>query len=386
MSLSSPKTIGLVFLALFGFGLGLEHGALAGDLEDAYKELGLSSNATPEDAKRAYSDLAKKWSTEKNPGNELAARRLKRVESAWNIVESSFVSTAKGRVETLERLFEEFLKKPDGFARVLSFANSTNFKLRAARHEEWIGAVVNFLEGHQMELLNAAHTFDEKLKIASELGDFQKCWKTWKEVGPMLQRLEPITHTLLAQALLDAPTPERYISALKAASDYLPKGTASAHDLLFKGRELIYQERFGRSAVELFVDYSNALDRARNPTPEVTFIYSFGEALKEIEHAGAFQDEAKVIDGLNRLDRLTERLNEGPGALYFMQNPQSNFSFYSLQKDVQRDLKKSTDKFKKLTRNIKKSFRNYEVTLDKNCKRGLRGAISSILSWFTESD
>jgi DnaJ-class molecular chaperone len=85
--------------------------------EEAYKELGLSSNATPEDIKKSYRSLAKQWHPDLNrsPGAE---DKFKRINQAYEIVckkttpsTSNIYDGVNWQDFTSNQFFKDFLKK-----------------------------------------------------------------------------------------------------------------------------------------------------------------------------------------------------------------------------------------------------------------------------------
>ena len=57
-------------------------------IEDPYKVLGLSPDASDEDVKRAYRRLAKKYHPDLNPGDQEAARRMQEVNAAYEQIKN----------------------------------------------------------------------------------------------------------------------------------------------------------------------------------------------------------------------------------------------------------------------------------------------------------
>lgn len=57
-------------------------------VDDPYKVLGLSRDASDEDVKRAYRQLAKKYHPDLNPGNQEAARRMQEVNEAYDQIKN----------------------------------------------------------------------------------------------------------------------------------------------------------------------------------------------------------------------------------------------------------------------------------------------------------
>ena len=57
-------------------------------IEDPYKVLGLTPDASDEDVKRAYRALAKKYHPDLNPGDQEAARKMQEVNSAYEQIKN----------------------------------------------------------------------------------------------------------------------------------------------------------------------------------------------------------------------------------------------------------------------------------------------------------
>ncbi len=57
-------------------------------IDDPYKVLGVSSDASDEDIKRAYRRLAKKYHPDLNPGDQEAARRMQAVNAAYEQIKN----------------------------------------------------------------------------------------------------------------------------------------------------------------------------------------------------------------------------------------------------------------------------------------------------------
>lgn len=66
-------------------------------IEDPYKVLGVSPDASDEDIKRAYRQLAKKYHPDLNPGDQEAARKMQEVNAAYEQIKNPEKAASNGQ-------------------------------------------------------------------------------------------------------------------------------------------------------------------------------------------------------------------------------------------------------------------------------------------------
>lgn len=66
-------------------------------IEDPYKVLGVSPDASDEEIKRAYRALAKKYHPDLNPGDQEAARKMQEVNAAYEQIKNPEKATQSGQ-------------------------------------------------------------------------------------------------------------------------------------------------------------------------------------------------------------------------------------------------------------------------------------------------
>lgn len=63
-------------------------------IDDPYKILGVSPDASDEEIKRAYRDLAKKYHPDRNPGDQEAAKKMQQINAAYEQIKNPEKSRA----------------------------------------------------------------------------------------------------------------------------------------------------------------------------------------------------------------------------------------------------------------------------------------------------
>ena len=65
-------------------------------MDDPYKVLGVSPDASDEEVKRAYRALAKKYHPDRNPGDAAAAQKMREINAAYRQQAGNFRGFAMG--------------------------------------------------------------------------------------------------------------------------------------------------------------------------------------------------------------------------------------------------------------------------------------------------
>ena len=65
-------------------------------IDDPYKVLGVSRNASDDEIKRSYRALAKKYHPDRNPGDEAAARKMQEINAAYEQIKDPGKAAGSG--------------------------------------------------------------------------------------------------------------------------------------------------------------------------------------------------------------------------------------------------------------------------------------------------
>ena len=120
-------------------------------IDDPYKVLGLGPNASDEEVKRAYRNLAKKYHPDKNPGDEAAARKMQEINAAYEQIKNPDKASSRGSGYGGQRTYDPF-EGFGGYYRQSSQSTGDQYQqgaikyIRFGRYQEAINILENCTE------------------------------------------------------------------------------------------------------------------------------------------------------------------------------------------------------------------------------------------------
>lgn len=147
--------------------------------QDPYKVLGVSPNASEEEIKKAYRELAKKYHPDRNPGDEEAARKMNEINAAYDQIKngqtggasSSYGYGGRGYYSGWSGAGEQAQERAEYRAAVNYIRNGRYTEAMTAlsgipeieRDARWyyLNAVANMYAGNQIAAMENARTAAE---------------------------------------------------------------------------------------------------------------------------------------------------------------------------------------------------------------------------------
>ena len=125
-------------------------------IEDPYKILGVSPDATDEEIKRAYRALAKKYHPDRNPGDEEAAKKMQQVNAAYEQIKNPGAQHGSGYGSSYGGGYSQY--DPFGFGgyQQRSYSDTNT-------GDNYQQAAMNYIRfGRYQEALNALHNSTDR--------------------------------------------------------------------------------------------------------------------------------------------------------------------------------------------------------------------------------
>ncbi len=121
-------------------------------VQDPYKVLGVSPDASDEEVKKAYRDLTKKYHPDLNPGDEEAARKMNDINSAYDQIKNGNVQSGGTYQQSYGYGPGAYQQSNSGWT---DWAGWNGTQARQTERSEYTAAVNYMRNGMYREALNA---------------------------------------------------------------------------------------------------------------------------------------------------------------------------------------------------------------------------------------
>ena len=123
-------------------------------IDDPYKVLGVSPDASDEEIKRAYRNLAKKYHPDRNPGDETAAKKMQQINAAYEQIKNPGAAQQSGYSQ-----YDPF----GGFGSYGSYGGYNRSYGESDSGDNYQKAAMNYIRyGRYQEALNALNNATDR--------------------------------------------------------------------------------------------------------------------------------------------------------------------------------------------------------------------------------